>query len=210
MQTLERAVGILGGELDIQIKIDEYTVKYVDQVITNAKEVFLTPAEDWQAALNIIKAAQQILPDNEKLAKAEDYYIGFQPISLFDITRLTSTDNFELSNARDNMNNYYENCMAHAWDMSATYLLNKEYNTMSFTVAVQKGYEDASCDMSVEIYGDGVLLYNSGNLTKDTLPINTSVNVTGIEQLKVLLLDGRDINDREAIFANPVLQKTVE
>ncbi len=211
IQQLQDALESLDGDVDIQIKIDEYSSAFADKAIADAKAVFLTPAEDWENALNIIKSAQQILPDNEKLATAEDYYKSFHPVSLFDITRLTSTDNFKLSSIKDNMSNQYEYCMAHFNNMSATYLLNKEYNTMSFTVAVGHGYEDDGCYMSVEIYGDGVLLYSAGDLKKGTKPINTSVNVTGVEQLKVLLLHEKGKSyERSAIFANPVLQKTVE
>ena len=234
IQQLQDALEALDGDVDIQIKIDEYSSAFADKAIADAKAVFLTPAEDWENALNIIKSAQQVLPDNEKLDNAEDYYTTFQPVSLFEVETSTTTSSYKLESATDNMNNYYQKCMTYSHygntnnyytgadeskKMSATYLLNKEYNTLSFTVAVEKGTEDEPCYMTIEIYGDDILLYEAGNLKKSTEPITESLDVTGISQLKVLLkYDGPTGNTtyvhqgttRDVIFANPVLQKTVE
>lgn len=227
IESLNEINSVLPDDEEIVKLLSEYEDLYCSEVIQNAKDTYPDVATDWEKAIVIIKEAQQDFPDNELLKKEEERYLSYTPASLFDMHLFNNSKNFKLGTATDNMGNTYNNCMAHLhtgsthnyWDgsnvtrpMTAEYLLERKYNVLSFTVAVEKGTEEENCTMTVEIHGDGRLLYSAGNLKQSTKPLKETVDVTGVENLKVSIkYDGPEayIHDgRCAIFADPMLQKT--
>lgn len=215
-------------DVEIQALIDEYSSSYVSKTVAEANSVFKTPSTDWENSYNIIKKAQQILPDNKKLQEKADYYLSFKPVSLFDMHILNKTSHYRLDSVTDNMGNTYHNCMSYShtgnskdWQtgaditspMSAIYILDRKYNKLNFTLAVEEGDSSQWFYMAIDIYGDGNLIYTADDLKQNTKPRTEEIDVTGISELKVKIRfnggNGYYRDGRELIFADPILSKTV-
>lgn len=230
---LKESMGILKDDAEIISLIEQYEKKFTDSVIKKAEDIFVDVSKDWEAASDIIKQAQQHFPDNKVLQKQREYYEQYSPTSLFDMHLFDQSYNYELSAVTDSMGNTYEKAMAYRdygrirdWQtgddisnsMDAVYILDKKYNVLKFTVSVGEkeiSYDSHSgCDMTIRVYGDGKKIYDAGNLKASTKPYETEVNVTGISELKVRIMcnaKGDYINKgRKAIFANPILYRTVK
>ena len=74
-----------------------------------------------------------------------------------------------------------------------TYYLNAKYSTL--IGIIYRPYGTLKCDYvwreypKIEIYGDGVLLYEAPKITQDTYEsINLSVDVTGVRELKIITM----------------------
>ncbi len=230
---LKESMSILNDDAKIISLMEQYEKEFTDEVIKQAKSACINVATDWEAAVKIIKQAQQHLPDNEILQKQREHYEQYEPVSLFDMHLLSKSQNFQLSTVTDNIGNTYENAMAFSESgriksfyngedvsnpMESVHILDKKYNVLKFTVAVGEygeGYNPHSgCDMTIRIYGDGKKIYDAGDLKGSTRPFEAEVDVTGVSDLKVAIVcnaEGDCINrGRKAIFANPMLQRTVK
>ena len=86
-------------------------------------------------------------------------------------------------------------------DVTVTYVLNYQYGTLSGTVF--RPYGSLSCDDwegkrgQVKIYGDGVKLFDAGDITDATWdPIPFSIDVSGVRELSIKI-NGRWTTDGE-------------
>ena len=85
-------------------------------------------------------------------------------------------------------------------EASVSYYLNAQYTELTGTIF--RPYKSLSCENAWEnptvfkIYGDGVLLYEGPNITQSTFdPIDFSVDVTGVRELKIVLMGVWTTND---------------
>lgn len=232
LQILEEVIDEYGEDKEIKALLEMCETEYVDVTIKQAEEAFKKISTDWEKSVKIIKQAQQYFPDNEKLEKQIEKYEKYAPVSLYDMHLFNQSSNYRLDSATDNMGKTYGNAMAHtssgtirdwqtgkliASSMFAVFLLEKNYNELSFDIAVEESDSDEWCVMTVKIYGDGKLLYNAGGLSGKTRPFNKTIDVTGVDELKVSIVfdetypyDYVNPGSRKAIFANPTLQRTVK
>lgn len=230
IKLLKESLDVLGEDDEIESMIKEYENEYVDGVIKEAEAVFKNPAKDWEKASQIIKQAQQHLPDNEALKKKREIYEQYAPVSLFDMHLFNQSSSYSIGTVTDNMGNTYEKAMSFKWTgstnnyyngkdvtkpMKGVFVLDKKYNKLEFTIAVEEADYEAYCYMTIRIYGDNNLLYDAGDLKGTTKPINKEIDVTGISDLEVRIdYNGPTGNShyvhggRKAIFANPLLQRT--
>ncbi len=232
IKILNDSVSVLGDDTQIKSKIDEYGNIYVNQEVEKAEKTFVNPKTDWETALNIIKSAQQYMPNSELLKNKRNYYENYKPVSLFDMHLFEQSNNYKITSSVDNMGNIYENSLNYRWTgrtidyytgadatkpMRGVFILDKKYNTLNFIVAVEKDNSDYDCYMTIRVYGDDHLLFDAGDLKRTSKPQQKEIDVTGITELKVCI----DYNGptgktyhasdgRKAIFANPMLQRTMK
>ena len=96
----------------------------------------------------------------------------------------------KMNSATDNLGNSYVDplCVVEGtgtkgyWE---TYLLTQDYTTFSGTLFIDYDDRDSPSTCNVRIYGDGVLLYDSPVLTKGVRPVDFSVNIQGVDELKI-------------------------
>ena len=223
IKILDDALEILGDDTEIQATLDKYTNEYATKVIEEAKKAFKIPAEDWEAASDIIKKAQQYLPDDEKLQREWDYYMEFAPVLLTELEYYDSSSEYGgltyLTGCSDTLGNSYGDSFyatSAAWtggeleENYNIYDIDKEYNVFTATVAVPKSSKGTQHTGHIEIYGDGNLLWKSGRIDASTKPKKISLDITGVTDLKVSITGGAPFvgTGMSPLLAEPTLQKT--
>lgn len=213
---LTESKDLLGDDIDIQSALDNYENLYVKDILAQAEAVFITPATDWEPAIDIIMQAQQHFSENQELKDAEAFYNKFRPV---DITTLESyaqssreIDLFT-NGIKDTLGNRYESGLRTLGsDPSpyAVYDLKKEYNTFSAIGFVESGDKGYAGVVYVKIYCDGELLF-SKKITSETKPYNINLDITGVQDLKIELTGS--FNGWDGMYAtigNVMLQRTVK
>lgn len=223
--TLREIKSVIGEDTETDDMLLECESKYLKETIERANSKFINPETDWSYALSIVESAQEYMPENEVIKEYIAKFKEYEPISLFDVQLLSQSSNYDVETVKDNLGNTYNKAMAGRWlgyytdneDIkykNAIYVLDKKYNKLSFTVAV-KGDLDDDCYSKIRVYGDGQVLYDSGDLNSSTKPVEMEIDVSGVTDLEigieyngpkhVMYVSGVGIN---VIFGGPMVQKT--
>ena len=95
----------------------------------------------------------------------------------------------KVNTATDNLGKSYvdplrlmRSCETNYWE---SYMLTEDYSTFSGTLFIAYENRDSATTCNVRIYGDGELLYNSPTLTKGVKPVSFSVDIRGVDELKI-------------------------
>lgn len=88
---------------------------------------------------------------------------------------------------------------------SAVYLLGGQYTTFTCDFAASTGTRTGSV-MKAEVYGDEQLLFTQDNITKESGPTHVEVDVTGINNLKIVTSRSSDNYDAYLYLVGDVLQ----
>lgn len=207
---------LLKDDIDIQAALDNYENIYVTNIITEAEAAFVTPATDWEKAIEIINQAQQYFPENEDLKVKEEYYNKYRPVDLTTLESYaqSSVEIDEFTGGRyDTLGNRYETGFRTLQDNPIPYVifdLNKEFNTFSAVGFVEKSDKGYAGSVSIKIYGDNELIF-SKKVTSDMKPFDINLDITGIQDLKIELCGS--FNGWDGMYAtigNVMLQRTVK
>ncbi len=135
---------------------------------------------EWDGANNTI-----LLGDNDVVPKTK-----ITDLVYYNRLRNSSNHRYEkVNSAMDNLGNTYidplrlmTSCESNYWE---TYMLTEDFST--FTGVLFIGYEDrdSRTTCNVRIYGDGELLYNSPTMTNGVKPVDFSVDIDGVDELKI-------------------------
>lgn len=190
---------------ELESKMNVYKKAYASDTIEKAEEAFVTPATDYRAALDIINAALQHLPDDENLNEKKAYYQSFFPVNVYDMEKVKGSA-ITKSNDEDIYGNEYTKCFRNNCDL--TYHLDESYNTFEATIYVlsKKNY---SLDMTAEIYADGKLIYQNLKISDNsTQPFKIELDVTGVEELRIVLDEGDNIAANHFGITDMIIQRT--
>ena len=95
----------------------------------------------------------------------------------------------KVNSATDNLGKEYidplrlmQSCETNYWE---SYMLTEDFSTFSGTLFIDYKNRDSKTTCNVRIYGDGELLYSSPTLTGGVKPIDFSVDVRGVDELKI-------------------------
>ena len=89
---------------------------------------------------------------------------------------------------------------------SREYLLRGEYHTFSGEIALIDYYKDLKYPVSYEIFGDGESLYTLTDFQQGSFPESFSIDVTGVNILKISTYCGLYYSGATTIFSNIVLE----
>jgi len=184
---------------------------YIRDAIKQAETSFVSYT-DYMKALNIIKQAQQKYPDDADLKAKENYYKSFAPVSIFDLKSYTKSDYApsEKSNKKDTMGNTYEmSLMTHDLPGHQTYDIGKKYNILKGKASILDTYGNMDNFGFIKIYGDGILLYSKTNFTGSTKPLDISVDITGVTDLKIEMGKAQEYAPY-ILFSDITLQRTAK
>lgn len=130
--------------------------------------------------------------NNTVLLGENDYTPRTRLTDLAYYNKSNNTDGFKfrrVDTAKDNLGNEYidpmrimRSCQTKYWE---SYMLTEDYSTFSGTLFID--YEDRSSrtTCSVRVYGDGELLYSSPTMTAGVQPVDFSVDISGVDELKL-------------------------
>lgn len=139
---------------------------------------------EWDGANNAVLLGEQ--PAGSKT-------VALSSLTYFDCAK--NSDGFHYSvkeRAKDNTGAEYLDPLRLMWsceeDYWETYLLPDDFETFSGRLFIAEETRDSATSCYVRIYGDDELLYESPKLTKGVLPVDFSVDVSGVSQLKVRVM----------------------
>ncbi len=177
---------------ELESKMNVYKKAYASDTIEKAEEAFVTPATDYRAALDIINAALQYLPDDEDLGKKKTYYQSFAPVNLYDMEVLKGKADTKTTD-EDIYGNEYVKCFwagysSMIWnETDITYNLNNAYNTFEAIVYCRSNKNEAQ-NMTVEIYADGKVVYQDLKIPDNsTVAFAIDLDVTSVNDLRIVL-----------------------
>lgn len=202
------AIALLEGSEDAQIQTAWLSLRqeYADTAIADAEEAFLL--KGYEAALEILEECLLTLPDNEALLEKKLWYEGYKPMYLSEYP-LTVSEGSKLyidQHTQDRQDGTYIHSLA-VNKGSLTFQTAGEYTLLTGTVACPKGFEEDKyrTGASVEIFADGVRIYQSAMLTVDSQPARFELDITGAQEITVTwTCEGPNIwknwGDRATIF----------
>ena len=181
---------------------DRYSALYVEQSIREARALYESTKDHAQAAA-VLKKCLGAVGSNEKLESEIAWYEGREPVSLLDIPNFISVnqglkkvtashdieDNFGI--VHDEYPVFKAADFPYAYQgtvpCSTTYYLDGEYSIFSGTIFLSHYYKDSEGTGFVHVYGDGKLLFAEDKVTKGYRVKDFTVDVTGVQELKVEL-----------------------
>lgn len=165
-------------------------------------------AGDWDAALEILDTYQATYGENEKIAAAYDEIEKQRPITLKNLT-MVSSDEVEIIKeaVKDRWDNLYDGAVEFTTNRSAYgyYSLEKKYT--KFTGVIFASIESRNdIDMSVTIYKDDEIVYHLDNITENSAPASFEIDLTGASTLKIVTAN-ESIYWGELLFGNTAFEK---
>jgi len=202
------AIALLEGAEDEQLYAAWLSLRqeYAETAIADAEEAFRL--KGYEEALLILEKCLQTLPENEELLAQKNWYEGYRPVYLSECP-LTVSEGSKLyidQHTQDRQGGVYTHSLA-VNKGSVTFQTAGEFTLFTGTVACPKGFEEDAyrTGASIEIYADGVRIYQSAMLGVDSLPKHFSLDITGVQEITVTwICEGPNIwknwGDRATVF----------
>lgn len=181
------------------------------QVRTLASQGAYAPVIDYDSTTKVIKVNESLRNGESEIklatyVKTQDQYnqdkqLGIQegerikqetansaPVYLKDVEPL-SNSNVEgwRNNSKDNLGQTYKNGGILFYDdiSDVVYYTNGQYNYLKGTLVLYENDKNNTTPRKLYIYGDDRLLYTSPEISKNFIPENISVNISGVQKLKI-------------------------
>ncbi len=173
---------------DLEKKSNSLKDDYINYILEETKK--LADGGDYEKAVDMVYPVLQANEDNDDLMKAYNEYRAYTPIYITAMEYMASDGESTPYNPnKDNVGTVYDSGLyIDGWGEKEFYEIfytNGRYKTFSGTVAVAAEQKDDAETKYFEVWGDGVHLYSSSTLGKGSLPEQFSVDISGVQQLKI-------------------------
>lgn len=197
---------------DIKDEIDDLISEYKNKFILEVRE---TLVKDYDNAKKMAEEMQDILPDDNDINDLVDEIIDLEPVSLLSLEAEEKEGRLNISqNPRNDIKdldgnsytNYISVTSTSKDSNTVTYKLDSKYSKLTGKICVMDSSKDAtvSGETRVNIYSNGNLLYTSDIITNTTKSLDFSVDVDNVDDLKIELIGGTNLN---YFIADPILSK---
>lgn len=189
------AINLANEALEIDDNEDFQKVKataeteYVKNISASVKGYLAK--EDYVSAERTINSALGVLPDNAELKNLQQEVTAQTPVYFLDVCKPYSKDDYyytEYVNGETFLmgGTSYTNGFTLGGTNNAIFNLNNQYKSLSFLV----GHVDETDmgDAQIKIYLDGVLK-KEYNASAEALPQKMTIDLTGVNQLKIEVTD---------------------
>lgn len=166
-------------------------------------------AGDWDAALEILDTYQATYGENEKIAAAYDEIEKQRPITLKNLTMVSSDKVDILEEAvKDRWDNLYDGAVEFAtnYDAYGYYSLEKKYTKFTGVIFVSPDSSN-NIDMSVTIYKDDEIAYHLDNITENTPPASFEIDLAGASTLKIVTTNNENLYSGYLLFGSTAFEK---
>ena len=164
---------------------------YKQQIIANAEQTY--EAEGYLEAYRIIQGGLMVLPSDTELEALKLEYLVKAPINLLDIDYLNNDDLYiRTSSIKDNLGNVHDGAITTGWS-GVSYIvfkIDRKYSTLQGLAYLTYGSRSTTRESDIKIYGDDVLLYTSPRFTGGVEPEAFSINIMGVDKLRIETSDG--------------------
>lgn len=186
---------------DVVQKLHTLKLTYKAHVLAQAEEAFETSG--YEAAIDVLNESLTYLADDEDIAAAIKRYEEYIPVLLTQLAYTEGNDWALENQVKDSDGNVYDNVVCPrsiGWSNAHTtnvYTVDKKYSRLSgtwfqlydFREEVKYGMAATTYPGTLEIYGDGKLLY-AGEMQFDSAPVELNVDISGVTELTIDYLGG--------------------
>ncbi len=192
---------------------------YVDRIRRDAAYAYQTGG--YGAAISVVNQGMAVTGGDLQIKALKDQYEAMAPKPLTEMEPFVTTFQKYARqvgiNGQDKLGNTYNNCIEYLHGMKdlfdtaeEIYVLNYRYSRFQGTLFVPKERNpkyDSWGESYFRIYGDGRLLYTSPDMVSTRYPVNFSISVSGVDQLKFTWSGGSPTWDQEIGLGNAFLFK---
>lgn len=186
------------GSEEIKTKTDELLASYAKTYADKAEKAFAE--HDVNVAMSNMEIALSLQPDNTEYKSKYDNYELYIPTKLYTEDSCLGIDQGENEmylefDENSTSNNNLEMPHSLIWRpwygvnesgyCSITWNLGGNFDTICGKMYVDQKHKNSNGTSYFKAYGDGKLIYTSQTIGKNIIPQNISVNVSGIQNLKI-------------------------
>ncbi len=212
MKVLRKAMSIVTNDNDLSQMAESCEKAYVADITAKIKTFI--EEDNFDEAVELANEGKKEFPDNTDITALSEFIENSRPTYLIDMT-ITESDGFnsKKESIRDTVGNIYFSDTGNNFLLMkninrvsfATYYLGKEYSTLVLDLAVY--YDGGNGNGCFNIFGnDSTVLYTSGIVNREFVPIHLEIDVTGLEWLRFKDSD-LDYNNINWLILNPRLFK---
>ena len=148
----------------------------------------------------MLKKAVGVVSDNQELNSEYNLWLSRTDMILNEENSFSKSTSVWFNQWYDNIDNYdnsYSNCFA-AHDSGMSYIeynLDKKYSKLTGTIYVNKKlrtsnlFYDNRDIATINIYGDGKLIYSKTGFSIKDKPIDIHIDITDVEFLRIEIID---------------------
>lgn len=166
-------------------------------------------AGDWDTALEILDTYQATYGENEKIAAAYDEIEKQRPITLKNLT-MVSSENLKVMEevVKDRWDNIYDGAVRFdaSNDAYGYYSLGKKYTKFSGVIFISPEASNEK-NMSVTIYKDDKIVYHLDRITEDAPPASFEIDVTDASTLRIVTANEGSYSNGYLLFGNTAFEK---
>ena len=206
INVLRDAISKNEEDVELAALLSRYEEKYCDHIIQQADAAL--ELEGYKSAIDIIKQAQDILPNNDSLKSAIVLYESYAPVYIANLEYFDQEYDWYkvLESDMDNLGNEYHNSIACRY-LDNTYILNGDYSRLCGTLYQRYEYRDRDHNGHMEVYADGVLIF-SEKMSAGIYPINFELDVIDVNELRIVVAHSHaNTGVRYIALGNCYLQK---
>lgn len=163
--------------------IREVEDAYVEKMLADA--VPFAEESEYEEAVALLNEALKLVPENEMIKSAIKEYESKYPVLLQQMTYFTGKNLENEGQEQDNLQGTQVNIVTPN-EFTNVYKLNGQYNKITGNWYQPFDERSDGSIQILEIFGDGNLLFSS-KMCGGIEPVSFSVNLTGIEELKITL-----------------------
>lgn len=185
INVLRDAISKNEEDVELAALLSRYEEKYCDHIIQQADAAL--ELEGYKSAIDIIKQAQDILPNNDSLKSAIVLYESYAPVYIANLEYFDQEYDWYkvLESDMDNLGNEYHNSIACRY-LDNTYILNGDYSRLCGTLYQRYEYREKDHNGHMEVYADGVLIF-SEKMSAGIYPINFELDVVNVNELRIIV-----------------------
>lgn len=170
-------------------QMERLNAAFRQQVIDEADEAY--QSDGYLKAAQIIQKGQSILPDDSQLQARWVMYCDMAPVDMLkELEAFADEQAYITSHAKDNVGNGYEvyldgGYMNKSHGTSISFLLDRKYSKLKGTAFLMENCRNTKHSNWVNVYGDGILLFESGKMTAQSMPEDFEIDVAGVDMLRI-------------------------
>ena len=206
---LDAGLKVLPDNADLQSVVTDFQTRYVNYVIAASDAAFAVD-RNYETAIAAMNTALIVLPNNAVLTAKKSDYLSYKPVWLTDLDYFNSSSGIRIDSydvMKDNTGIGYAHSISGYEDEFIEYLLNGTYTKFAFTCAVSYSNRTTGFSQYVEVFGDGVLLFSSNIMTGGVDPQAASIDITGVQKLKLVTSYSNNYYGYIAAIWDPQLYK---